>query len=147
MQRFRDAYQIIDPGACNPSGVARTLVKAIDECRADGEDPHLDPACRLICYQLAHLLGMEPLGSSYEGNGSDRIDSYRTDASFCQKINALSEAQLRSLRERWDRLTESKPTWTDFLREVQPMIGGDGAVSAPWAGMWLCVETDGHCHT
>ena len=54
--RFSNAVLIQDPGACNPSGVARALVEAIDEARRDDIRPEDDPACRLICHQLAFLL-------------------------------------------------------------------------------------------
>lgn len=56
--RFWDAH-MIQQGACNPSGVARSLVKAIDEARgecADTDSVCADPAVRMICHQLAFLL-------------------------------------------------------------------------------------------
>ncbi len=56
--RYEEAL-LIQQGACNPSGVARALVKAIDEARAEGADTsgvEADPAVRLICHQLAFLL-------------------------------------------------------------------------------------------
>lgn len=54
--RFSNAVLIQDPRACNPSGVARALVEAIDEARGADIRPEDDPACRLICHQLAYLL-------------------------------------------------------------------------------------------
>lgn len=70
----RDAG-VIWSGACNPSGVARALVAAIDAARAEqaeeykatgsGGDgsvktaPAFAPA-RLICAQLSFLLGIDP---------------------------------------------------------------------------------------
>lgn len=63
MNRFNDALAI-QQGASNPSGVARSLVRAIDQARDEGLDTEgikADPACRLICHQLAFLLGVPAL--------------------------------------------------------------------------------------
>lgn len=60
-KRFWDAKHIVDPGASNPSGVARSLVQAIAECRDNGVNERTDPAVRLIAYQLAHLLGLSEI--------------------------------------------------------------------------------------
>lgn len=54
--RFLNALYIQDPGASNPAGIARALVEAIDAARADDVRAEEDPACRLICHQLAFLL-------------------------------------------------------------------------------------------
>jgi hypothetical protein len=62
-RRQWDAWLIIQ-GACNPSGVARTLVKAIGEAREEcGDTDYVkkDLACRMICYQLADLLNVREL--------------------------------------------------------------------------------------
>lgn len=56
-KRHRDATLIAD-GACNPSGIARSLVEACDECRAEGADVRTDPAVYLIVSQLAYLCGV-----------------------------------------------------------------------------------------
>jgi hypothetical protein len=34
-----------------------------------------------------------------------------------------------------------------FRSLAQPTFGCDGAVILPWAGMWLCIERDGYCHS
>ena len=54
-RRFRDAVGI-QQGACNPSGIARSLVEACSECIAEGVSQREDPAVRLIVHQLAHLM-------------------------------------------------------------------------------------------
>lgn len=44
--------------------MARSLVRAIDQARDEGLDTDgikTDPACRLICHQLAFLLGVPAL--------------------------------------------------------------------------------------
>jgi len=63
--RNKDAIAI-QQGACNPSGVARALVRAIDEAREENPDTdavRADPACRLICHQLAFLMGVGRIDS------------------------------------------------------------------------------------
>jgi len=53
--RFRDALLIVDPGACNPSGVALSLHNACRQVIAEGGDQRTDPAVRLIVTQLSFL--------------------------------------------------------------------------------------------
>lgn len=63
VNRFGDAV-FIQSGACNPSGVARALVRAINACLAEGADtPTIcaDPAVRLIGHQLAFLLKVDEI--------------------------------------------------------------------------------------
>jgi hypothetical protein len=57
--RYDDALYI-NAGACNPKGVARALVEAIDQvCRErNATDVRSDPAVQLILHQLCHLAGM-----------------------------------------------------------------------------------------
>ena len=66
--RFRDALVIINPGACNPSGVALSIIDACREMRehesADTKRICQDPAIRLMVYQLAHLFGVA--GAQYD---------------------------------------------------------------------------------
>jgi hypothetical protein len=65
--RFYNAYHIWQYGACNPAGVARSLVEAIDESRAAHIDPSEDIACKMILDHLAFLLGVpQPSCSSIE---------------------------------------------------------------------------------
>ena len=55
--RFRDALAIVNPGACNPSGIAQSIIDACREVRE--HEPKVgiaqDPAIRLMVYQLARL--------------------------------------------------------------------------------------------
>lgn len=53
-QRHKDAIGI-QAGACNPSGIARSLVIACRECLDEGVDQRRDAAVRLIVHQLASL--------------------------------------------------------------------------------------------
>ena len=51
--RFREALQIVDPGASNPSGIAHAIVEACAEVRREGKSAKTDPAIRLMVTQLA----------------------------------------------------------------------------------------------
>lgn len=63
-QRTKDALNIQD-GACNPSGIARSLVIACRECLDESVDQRTDPAVRLIVHQLAHLCAIHEIDNSY----------------------------------------------------------------------------------
>src|SRR5258708_34122554 len=60
--RFRDALVIINPGACNPSGVALSIADACRDMRehenVDTKRICQDPAIRLVVYQLGHPFGV-----------------------------------------------------------------------------------------
>ena len=51
--RFREALQIVDPGASNPSGIAHAIVAACAEVRREGGSTATDTAVRLMVTQLA----------------------------------------------------------------------------------------------
>ena len=53
--RHRDALLIVDPGACNPSGVALSLFNACRQVIAEGGNQRTDPAIRLIVTQISYL--------------------------------------------------------------------------------------------
>ena len=87
--RFRDALVIVNPGACNPSGVALSIA---DACREMREHENVgtnhvrnDPAIRLMVYQLAHLLGVA--GDQYD------VVAYTSDETACKQ--RLAELGLR----------------------------------------------------
>lgn len=61
-------------------------------------------------------------------------------------------AQLASLRAKYhawlaDPGGDEAPRLDAFLAGVQPVLGTGGALTVRWRGMWLCIETDGYCHT
>jgi hypothetical protein len=58
--RFRDALVIVNPGACNPSGIAHSIVDACREIREHepAASTAQDPAVRLMVYQLASVCGV-----------------------------------------------------------------------------------------
>jgi hypothetical protein len=51
--RFREALQIVDRGASNPSGIAHAIVAACAEVRREGGSTTTDPAVRMMVTQLA----------------------------------------------------------------------------------------------
>jgi hypothetical protein len=55
--RFRDALAIVNPGACNPSGIAHSIVDACREIREHKPTASTarDPAIRLMVYQFASV--------------------------------------------------------------------------------------------
>ena len=75
--RFANAIAIQNPGASNPSGVARALVEALDEARAENVDTRTDPACRMICHQLAFLMGVGEIDHS--------LDEYARLMKICEE--------------------------------------------------------------
>lgn len=77
--RFWSAY-MIQQGACNPSGVARALVEAIDQTREENPDTaniSADPAVRMIAHQLAHILRL----SEYDFD----LNAYSRDYAICKE--------------------------------------------------------------
>ena len=57
--RHADALALVGGGACNPSGIALTLVHACRQVRDEGGDVRTDPAVRLIATQLAFVLNAD----------------------------------------------------------------------------------------
>ena len=75
--RFRDALAIVNPGACNPSGIAHSIVDACREIRErepTASTAH-DPAIRLMVYQLASVCGVTDYA----------LDRYMTDGVACKE--------------------------------------------------------------
>ncbi len=54
--------------------------------------------------------------------------------------------QLATVKCRWEQ-HHNDMTLQEFIDSVQPTIGCGGAVTVKWAGMWLCIEKSGYCHT
>ena len=71
--RHADALAIVGGGACNPSGIALTLVHACRQVRDEGGDVRTDPAVRLIATQLAFLL-----------NANSDVDDYGALMAACR---------------------------------------------------------------
>ena len=71
--RHKDALFIVDPGACNPSGVALAVFNACRQVRDEGGDVRTDPAVRLMTTQLASLV-----------RGDSNIDDYDALIATCR---------------------------------------------------------------
>ena len=86
--RHRDALGI-QAGACNLSGVARALVRAINACREDGTSDTMgirnDAAVRLIVHQMAFL------ANCYEIDHTSDVYGQLTDA--CQVRSVMCDAE------------------------------------------------------
>jgi hypothetical protein len=67
-KRHADACMIVDPGACNPSGIAHSIIEACAEVRSEGggtQGSCDDPAVRLMVYQLAWICKVTDAMSDY----------------------------------------------------------------------------------
>lgn len=60
----------------------------------------------------------------------------------------ITIAQTETLHKKWQQAGDRAPEkFGDFLAQVSPVFGCDGAVTVPWCGMWLCIEKDGYSHS
>lgn len=57
-KRFKNAYEIWNVGASNPTGVTNALLDAMKEVRDEGGDVSNDAAVQLILDQLCFLCNM-----------------------------------------------------------------------------------------
>ena len=77
--RFRDALAIVDPGACNPSGIALSITEACREIREHETSATKalckDPAILLMVYQLASICGV----AGYS------LERYIADEAYCKE--------------------------------------------------------------
>jgi hypothetical protein len=83
--RFRDALAIVNPGACNPSGIANSIVDACGEIREHepAANTAQDPAVRLMVYQLASVCGVADYA----------LERYMADEGACK--DRLAELRLK----------------------------------------------------
>ena len=85
--RFREALVIVNPGACNPSGIALSIADACREMREheSGDTQRIcqDPAIRLMVYQLASICGVAEYA----------LERYIADEALCKE--RLAELGLR----------------------------------------------------
>lgn len=66
-------------------------------------------------------------------------------------ISEMTDEQVKTLERKYKQIDQykfiRKITKQDFFDSVEPTIGCDDAVTVKWCGMYLCIETDGYCHT
>lgn len=94
-RRHNDALYV-QMGACNPRAVARSLVQALDDAAAERpstDQVRRDEACRLICHQLAHLMGV------YEVD-HDAV-TWRRLVDTCSAMADESVVKLFNYRSEW----------------------------------------------
>ena len=56
--------------------------------------------------------------------------------------------QMATLFRKWketDKTTLGQ--WSEFVKSISGTIGMDGAIVVQWQGMYLCIESDGYCHS
>jgi hypothetical protein len=92
--RFREALAIVDPGACNASGIALSIAAA---CREIREHEPETAATDLICQDAAIRLMAYQLGSLILGLQVDAL-LYREDVAHCRR--RLQELGLKAFGER-----------------------------------------------
>lgn len=61
-------------------------------------------------------------------------------------MTKTTRAQRLAIFRKWQQAANGL-TYRTFRATVQPTFGLDGAVVVHWCGMWLCIETDGYCHS
>lgn len=67
-------------------------------------------------------------------------------------MTITTRAQRVALKRVYDRGPIIDPngnalSFKQFLKGVYSTFGCDNAVTVKWCGMWLCIETDGYCHS
>lgn len=65
-----------------------------------------------------------------------------------------TKAQRQAVKQIYDRDPTIKvngqpmpATYRQIRKRAVPTFGCDGAITLPWAGMWLCIERDGYTHS
>jgi hypothetical protein len=81
-RRYSDAAAIW-AGACNPSGIAHSIVNACREAREANADLKTDPAIQLMVAQLAYVTGV------WDGISSLKVDLIGVSAE-CDRLNAAA---------------------------------------------------------
>lgn len=84
-KRHNDAL-FIWAGACNPSGIARSIADACAAVIRENGDQRTDPAVRLMVAQLAYLVGV------WDGIGEMKFDTerMRSDCEATQQQEATA---------------------------------------------------------
>jgi len=87
MKRNHDAEQIWAGGACNPRGVARALVRAIDDATENGSAGAKDPAVQMIMDHLCFLCGLPQPSLAMTIEQWDEIMNANTEA--CSHVGTV----------------------------------------------------------
>jgi hypothetical protein len=121
--RFSDAVSI-QQGASNPRGVARSLVKALDDAANEGKSQRTDPAARMIVHQLCHLLGI--MVHDIQSFRSDAVEHYQGggfiyEVDYHKCLASLSLEEARSIGKSTER-TEALAScarWAERVAEYE----------------------------
>lgn len=62
-------------------------------------------------------------------------------------MTKTTKQQRQAIKRVFDRKPDEAQSYKHLRAKAQPTFGCDGAVVLPWAGMWLCIERDGYCHS
>lgn len=122
-------------GACNPSGIIRSLAKAIDELDVSQISSH--PAIKVILGQLSYLSN-ESLGPTPEA-----IEEYDQWRVWSEAPNNLTFEQYRAVgvqKKRWTKVSEPVP----YIGGGCVMVHVEGESGG---SMWLGIEPDGFVHS
>lgn len=87
-RRFTDAL-MIQEGACNPSGIAHSIVKACQEARDEGLGTKEDPAIKLMVHQLAFICGI------INGAEEFHLGTYAEAMAACRAADDADAEKLR----------------------------------------------------
>lgn len=61
----------------------------------------------------------------------------------------ITRKQRETLKRKWLQadMAARGISYRQFRKVVAGTVGLDNAIVVPWCGMWLCIETDGYCHS
>ena len=59
----------------------------------------------------------------------------------------INPAQFESIERKFKQNSDGCKSPEELAQRAGLMIGGEGAIVVEWCGMFLAIETDGHCHT
>lgn len=155
MKRHTDALAIVNPGACNPSGIAHAIIEACAEARSQpgfqGTDAlRADPAIQLMTYQLAFLMGMELVRFDYAAAVKACEDIVAMPPSWpahLADVAEITDAQRRALYEVWQRKTNNPQDAWDIFAAKAWYSATLESLMVPWCGMVLGIEKDGYVHS
>lgn len=61
----------------------------------------------------------------------------------------ITRKQRETLKRKWLQadMAARGISYRQFRKGISGTVGMDDAIVVPWCGMWLCIETDGYCHS
>lgn len=74
-------------------------------------------------------------------------DQYPTYVKFGETGELVTTHEQRTALFRKWKQDDQGLSWGEFSETACPTFGCDDAITVPWCGMWLCIETDGYTHS